>query len=60
MKWISHRGNIRGRMESYENEPMYIDEAISQGYYVEIDVWYKDGILWLGHDYPGGTKIKSF
>ena len=49
---ISHRGNINGRMESYENEPNYIDSAISKGYDVEVDVWYKDKILWLGHDKP--------
>ena len=49
---ISHRGNINGRMESYENEPTYIDLAIKKGYDVEVDVWYKDGILWLGHDEP--------
>lgn len=49
---ISHRGNINGRMESWENEPTYIDLAISKGYDVEIDVWYKDGLLWLGHDRP--------
>ena len=52
MIWISHRGNINGKFESYENEPNYIDNAISEGYDVEIDVWYKDGILWLGHDTP--------
>jgi hypothetical protein len=39
-------------MESYENEPTYIDLAIKKGYDVEVDVWYKDGILWLGHDEP--------
>lgn len=47
---ISHRGNIAGRSESYENEPNYIDLAISNGYDVEIDIWYKDNLLWLGHD----------
>ena len=26
--------------------------AISKGYDVEIDVWYKDNMLWLGHDKP--------
>ena len=25
---ISHRGNINGKFESYENEPNYIDKAI--------------------------------
>lgn len=52
MKLISHRGNINGRMESWENEPTYIDIAISKGYDVEVDVWYKDDFLWLGHDEP--------
>ena len=49
---ISHRGNMNGRFESYENEPMYIDLAISKGYDVEVDVWFKDSVLWLGHDNP--------
>jgi hypothetical protein len=49
---ISHRGNINGRMESLENKPTQIDMTIKQGYDVEIDIWYKDGILWLGHDKP--------
>jgi len=49
---ISHRGNINGKFESYENEPTYIDKAISEGYDVEVDVWYKDKMLWLGHDKP--------
>lgn len=49
---ISHRGNIEGRMESCENEPTYIDMAIKKGYDVEVDVWFKDKILFLGHDNP--------
>lgn len=49
---ISHRGNINGRIESWENEPTYIDLAISKGYDVEVDIWYKDNTLWLGHDKP--------
>tara|TARA_R110002126_G_scaffold268755_4_gene412314 strand:- start:216 stop:677 length:462 start_codon:yes stop_codon:yes gene_type:complete len=53
---ISHRGNINGKLESYENEPSYINLAISKGYDVEIDVWFKDSMLWLGHDNPQ-TKI---
>ena len=35
-----------------ENHPSYIDKAIALGYDVEIDVWYIDGKLWLGHDEP--------
>ena len=49
---ISHRGNRNGKLESYENEPNYIDLAISKGYEVEVDVWYVDGVLYLGHDKP--------
>ena len=49
---ISHRGNINGKLESYENEPNYIDLALSKGYDVEIDVWCVDGLLYLGHDKP--------
>jgi len=52
MKLISHRGNINGRFESYENEPTYIDKAIKEGYDVEIDVWFVDNVLFLGHDKP--------
>jgi hypothetical protein len=49
---ISHRGNTNGRFELHENEPNYIDIALSKGYDVEIDVWYVDNILYLGHDKP--------
>ena len=49
---ISHRGNIDGRRVPFENEPAYIDKAINAGYDVEVDVWYVDGVLWLGHDGP--------
>jgi hypothetical protein len=47
-------------MESWENEPTYIDLAISKGYDVEVDVWYKDNILWLGHDKPDYAIDFSF
>ena len=49
---IAHRGNINGRFESYENEPNYIDSAISKGYDVEIDIWVIKGDFYLGHDKP--------
>ena len=49
---ISHRGNTNGKFESYENEPNYIDTAIKEGYDVEIDVWYINGLIYLGHDTP--------
>lgn len=49
---ISHRGNTNGKFESYENEPNYIDKAISEGYDVEVDVWVIDEQIYLGHDKP--------
>ena len=49
---IAHRGNTNGRFESYENEPAYIDLALNKGIDVEIDIWFKDNALWLGHDKP--------
>jgi hypothetical protein len=49
---ISHRGNINGNFEFYENEPNYIDKAILEGYDVEVDIWVTDGQIYLGHDNP--------
>jgi hypothetical protein len=49
---ISHRGNINGRVASMENTPEYIDNAIRLNYDVEIDIWYIDGKIYLGHDEP--------
>ena len=52
MIYISHRGNINGKIEEAENNPDYIQDTIRLGYDVEIDVWYIDGEWWLGHDGP--------
>lgn len=52
MKLISHRGNLNGPDKSRENHPDYIMEAIKAGYDVEIDVWFKEGKFYLGHDEP--------
>lgn len=50
--FISHRGNINGKIPQNENHPDYIDEAIHAGYDVEIDIWMVDNELFLGHDEP--------
>jgi hypothetical protein len=56
MIFISHRGNTTEKFESWENEPTYIDQAIKNGYDVEVDVWVKSECygsqLYLGHDKP--------
>ena len=51
MKIICHRGNTKGPRPDKENTPEVIDYCISEGYDVEIDLWYTDDKLYLGHDY---------
>jgi len=52
MNLIAHRGNINGPDPSKENHPHYIEQAIGQGFDVEVDVRYSplDDKLYLGHD----------
>ena len=59
MKLIAHRGNISGPSE-YENHPNYIEETLELGYDCEVDVWYRNGEYWLGHDEPVYDIGKSF
>lgn len=49
---ISHRGNIEGKNIDKENHPDYIDQALTLGYQVEIDIWLINNELFLGHDKP--------
>lgn len=49
---ISHRGNITGPNPTHENNPSYLDKAISIGFDVEIDVWVIGDKIMLGHDFP--------
>lgn len=49
---ISHRGNINGSIKNKENDPNYLDIAISKGYDIEIDIWIIGDNIWLGHDEP--------
>lgn len=52
MIFISHRGNLNGTNSDRENSPSYIEEALNQGFDVEVDVWFVDGKFYLGHDSP--------
>jgi len=52
VRLISHRGNINGPLPERENSPNYIEEAISLGYDVEVDLWFEGGSFYLGHDKP--------
>jgi hypothetical protein len=49
---IAHRGNLSSIESDLENTPSYIDKAIQEGFDVEIDVWFIDDTLYLGHDEP--------
>jgi hypothetical protein len=49
---ISHRGNINGPIPESENNPKYIDNTICLGYEVEIDMWWVNNKIYLGHDKP--------
>jgi hypothetical protein len=52
MKIISHRGNLNGPDPSKENTKKQIEAAAKAGFDVEIDVWYVNKKLYLGHDEP--------
>ncbi len=52
MKIIAHRGNVNGPNPQNENLPIYLEEAIANGFDVETDVWFIDNSLFLGHDKP--------
>jgi hypothetical protein len=52
MKLISNRGNVDGVNAELQNTLVYIQEAINKGYDVKIDLWIKDGKLYLGTNEP--------
>ena len=53
MIYIAHRGNTDGPKPELENSPEYIDKALSEGFYAEIDVRKGNmiGEFIMGHDY---------
>lgn len=51
-RFICHRGNLEHKELATENSPSLLDKRIADGYDVELDVWYKDDQLFLGHDAP--------
>jgi hypothetical protein len=51
MIFIAHRANIDGPSEM-ENTPSAIDKSIEFGYDVEVDLWFYQDKLFLGHDSP--------
>ena len=51
-KLISHRGNLSGPNLSQENKESTILHAVDAGFDCEVDVWFVDKKLFLGHDEP--------
>lgn len=49
---IAHRGNVWGPNKMQENKPETIINAVQMGFDCEIDIWYLNGQLYLGHDFP--------
>lgn len=60
MIFISHRGNINGKITERENTPDYIEEALYSGYDCEIDIWFVNENFMLGHDSPDNIIDISF
>ncbi len=54
MRLIAHRGNIVGPKTDLENNPKYIEEALSLGFDAETDLWFLEDEqkFYLGHDFP--------
>ena len=50
MRIIAHRANIGGSNFEVENKLFSIKTCIDKGFDVEIDIRYKNGELYLGHD----------
>jgi hypothetical protein len=49
---ICHRGNLYGPVKQLENNFGILIQRSIHGYHTEIDVWYHEKNLWLGHDRP--------
>jgi hypothetical protein len=60
MKIISHRGNLTGPNPEHENHPSYILKTTASGFEVEIDLWYDNQKLILGHDEPQYEVSEDF
>jgi hypothetical protein len=51
--WILHRGLMNGPDHENENKEELLWKRLSEGWDIEVDMWIKDGQIWLGHDKPG-------
>lgn len=49
---ISHRGNVSGPNNNFENNPKHIQSLLDKNINCEIDVYCLDNKWYLGHDKP--------
>jgi len=59
MRWILHRGNNAGP-NSVENAPPELIKLLDDGFELEVDLWYTNSKLYLGHDFPQYEIDESF
>lgn len=52
MKYIAHRGLLRGPDPTLENKISTIICTLNLGFDCEVDLWYTNDTLYLGHDSP--------
>ncbi len=50
--WILHRGLKEGPDRALENKESLLKIRFQEGWDVEVDLWFHEGALWLGHDKP--------
>ena len=49
---IAHRGLLKGPNAKLENNPFNVIDCLRRGFDVEIDLQFKNGNFYLGHDIP--------
>lgn len=54
---ISHRGNLEGPDPMTENTLIQAKKCLSRGFNIELDIWEREGKLYLGHDGPGEEEV---
>lgn len=60
IRLIAHRGNTAGPKPERENDPEYLLNAVDKGFDCEVDVWFINDRLWLGHDEPTYAVTQNF
>jgi len=60
MFFIAHRGNTQGIVKEKENHPDYLKRALDLGFDIEVDVWFTNGQVFLGHDGPEHLVDENF